>query len=58
MGKFPGKPSKFANRKRIHILKCSTSQENESIRAAEKIYLGLSIFKEKFGRDDEVIRII
>ncbi|KAJ9596871.1 hypothetical protein L9F63_012127, partial [Diploptera punctata] len=51
MGKFPGKPSKIVNRKRVKASKCSSSQENDSVKAAENIYFGLAVFNEAFGSE-------
>lgn len=51
MGKFPGKPSKIVNRKRVKASKCSPSQENDSVKAAENIYFGLAVFNEAFGSE-------
>jgi len=51
MGKFPGKPSKIVNKKRIKASKCSPFQENDSVKAAENIYFGLTVFNEAFGSE-------
>jgi len=51
MGKFPGKPSKIVNKKRVKASKCSPFQENDSIKAAENIYFGLTVFNEAFGSE-------
>ncbi|XP_075227822.1 histone lysine N-methyltransferase trithorax [Lycorma delicatula] len=52
--KFPGKPSKFNNRKLVNVSNAANStQENESARAAEFICYGLSVFNETFGPDDD-----
>lgn len=54
--KFPGKPSKFGHRKLVNVSSCTTtSQENESAKAAELICYGLSIFKETFGPDEDEV---
>lgn len=54
--KFPGKPSKFNNRKLVNVSNCATAvQENEAAIAAEFIYFGLSVFKEKFGPDNDEV---
>ncbi|KAL0275515.1 UNVERIFIED_CONTAM: hypothetical protein PYX00_003341 [Menopon gallinae] len=52
--KFPGKPSKIGNRKRVNLSSCALPEENESSKAAENIYLGLSMFNEAFG-DNEMV---
>jgi hypothetical protein len=51
MGKFPGKPSKIVNKKRVKASKCSQFQENDSVKAAENIYFGLAVFNEAFGSE-------
>lgn len=53
--KFPGKPSKFKNRRLVNVSNLSTAsiQENESARAAEFIWYGLSVFNETFGPDND-----
>nr|CAD7257816.1 unnamed protein product [Timema shepardi] len=56
MGKFPGKPSKTLNRKRVKVENCPVSQENDSLKAAENIYLRLAVFNEIFGNDKQVGR--
>lgn len=55
--KFPGKPSKIGNRKRVNLSSCSLPEENESSKAAENIYLGLSMFNEAFG-DNEMVMML
>lgn len=52
--KFPGKPSKIGNRKRVNLSSFSLPEDNDSSKAAEKIYLGLSHFNETFG-DNEMV---
>ncbi|KAK6641150.1 hypothetical protein RUM44_012859 [Polyplax serrata] len=52
--KFPGKPSKIGNRKRVNLSSCSLPEENDSSKAAKNIYLGLSVFNEIFG-DNEMV---
>ncbi|GLH00709.1 Histone-lysine N-methyltransferase trithorax [Gryllus bimaculatus] len=54
MGKFPGKPSKIVNRKRIKVSKCSSVREDDSVKAAETIYYGLAVFNETFGNEEQV----
>nr|CAD7591676.1 unnamed protein product [Timema genevievae] len=56
MGKFPGKPSKTLNRKRVKVENCPVSQENDSLKAAENIYLRLAVFNEIFGNDKQAGR--
>lgn len=55
MGKFPGKPSKTSTRKRIKVSECVTELVNESVRAAQVIYYGLTVFNETFGTEEQVI---
>ncbi|XP_049844919.1 uncharacterized protein LOC126297780 isoform X2 [Schistocerca gregaria] len=55
MGKFPGKPSKTSTRKRIKVSECVTELVNESVRAAQVIYYGLTVFNETFGNEEQVI---
>ncbi|RZF40075.1 hypothetical protein LSTR_LSTR002478 [Laodelphax striatellus] len=50
--RFPGKPSKFHNRKQVSVSKHTSAQENENARAAELIYRGLAIFHQTFGPED------
>ncbi|XP_063233584.1 histone-lysine N-methyltransferase trithorax [Bacillus rossius redtenbacheri] len=54
MGKFPGKPSKFVNKKRIQVAKCGSEKDNNSAKNAENIYNGLAVFYEVFGSDEQV----
>jgi histone-lysine N-methyltransferase MLL1 len=58
MGKFPGKPSKIVNRKRVNASKCSPYQENDSIKAAENIYFGLAVFNETFGSEQVGLQLV
>lgn len=52
--KFPGKPSKIGNRKRVNLSSCALPEDNDSSKAAKNIYLGLSVFNETFG-DNEMV---
>lgn len=52
MGKFPGKISKSANKKRVKANDLP-ALENEAAKAAEDIYNGLNLFYETFGKEDE-----
>lgn len=58
--KFPGKPSKLVNRKLTRTSGNTSVHENEGVKLAEDISLGLSVFKEIFGSDeeDEVCKLI
>ncbi|XP_039287897.1 histone-lysine N-methyltransferase trithorax [Nilaparvata lugens] len=50
--RFPGKPSKFHNRKQVNVSKLTSAQENENAKAAELIYRNLAIFHQTFGPED------
>lgn len=55
--KFPGKPSKCLNRRRVNLLNCQLPEDNEASQAAENICLGLTVFNQTFGDSEQVRKL-
>lgn len=55
--KFPGKPSKVLNKRRVNLINCDRPEHNESSLAAESISANYGVFNTTFGDNEQVRKV-
>lgn len=54
--KFPGKPSKVLNKRRVNLVNCDRPLHNDSSLAAESISANYGVFNTTFGDNEQVMK--